>query len=196
MTSPDREYDPDDNFANHADHGADVDDDEATLESLVWQLMLLINPGDDDAALQQFGAWQEAVVEAGMADRDDIDDIDPLGLLVRVIDWKSGFHVEATDPAALIQSVDELAARWNLAIDWGVDDPSDDEFLADADVGSLIALAHAKLREHGYTLWTWNVRGGASEDAYSGWIALRRDEEAMQALAVALGIELRLGSAH
>lgn len=193
MNQPDREYDPDDNFANSSDASNDPDgtdlDEEATTESLVWQLLLLINPGDEDAALQQFGAWQEAVLEA------DADD-DPVGLLTGVIDWKSGFDVGADDPAALVQALDELALRWNLDIDWGVEDATDEEFLQGADVAGLIALAHAKLREYGYTLWTWNVRGGANEEVYAGWITLRRDEEAMEALALALGIDLRLGSAH
>ena len=29
-------------------------------EALVWQLLLLINPGDEETALQQFAAYQEA----------------------------------------------------------------------------------------------------------------------------------------
>ena len=188
MTSPDDDYDPDDNFANSSQDGFDVDD-EAAEEALVWQLLLMINPGDDEAALQQFGAWQEMQADAG----DDADDA--LASLRHAIDWKSGFHVDALDTVGLVESLDELAARFDLRIDWGVEE-IDREALGGTDVPSLIVRAHAQLREHGYTLWTWNPRGGASEDAYSGWIALRRDEEAMLGLAHALGIEVRLGSAH
>lgn len=189
MTQPERDHDPDDNFANSSDAGFDVDD-EADTEALVWQLLLLINPGDEDAALQQFGDWQEALALI------DPDEDDPLALLAGMIDWKSGFRIAADDPKGLIESLDELAARWNLDIDWGLDDADDEAFLDDTDVASLIARAYAQLREHGYSLWTWNLRGGASEEVYSGWIALRRDEEAMLALANALGIEVRLGSTH
>lgn len=189
MTPTDPEFDPDDNFANHGDDGADVDD-EADLEALVWQLLLLINPGDEDAASQQFADWQEALAAI------DPDEDDPVALLTAVIDWKSGFHVAADDPVGLIESLDELSARWNLDIDWGVEDAGDADFLRDADVSSLIAHAHAQLREHGYTLWTWNARGGISEEVFSGWIALRQDAEAMRALALALGIDLRPGNAH
>ncbi len=188
MTHPDDDYDPDDNFANSSDDGMDVDD-EAAAEALVWQLLLMINPGDGEAALQQFGAWQECMADDGH------DEADPLESLQQAIDWKSGFHVDALDPTCLIESLDELATRFDVRIDWGIDD-IDDDALADTDVPSLIARAHAQLREHGYTLWTWNPRGGASEEAYLGWIALRRDEEAMLALAEALGIEVRLGSVH
>ena len=53
MTHPDREFDPDDNFANSFDPGVDADEED-TPEALVWQLLLLINPGDEESALQQF----------------------------------------------------------------------------------------------------------------------------------------------
>ena len=183
MTVPDPEFDPDDNYANTGEGGADFGDDD-TPEALVWQLLLLINPGDDESALQQFATYRDALAEA------DADEVEPLWLLKDVIDWKSGFHVEATDAAALIDAVTELAARWNLRIDWGTDDPTDDGFLAGTDVPALMAMAYDRLREDGYTLWTWNCGGGS---AHAGWITLSRDDEAMQALASALGIELRAG---
>jgi len=44
------------------------------------------------------------------------------------------FHVDDADPATCIDAITELAARWNLRIDWGVEDVSDDDFLANADV--------------------------------------------------------------
>src|SRR3546814_5515820 len=59
MTLPDEDFDPDDNYAGGPE-GAEIDD-EASTEALVWQLLLAINPGDEDAALQQFGAFQEAL---------------------------------------------------------------------------------------------------------------------------------------
>ncbi len=188
MTHPDYDDDPDDNFANSRDDGPGIDD-EANAEALLWQLLLLINPGDDEAALQQLDAWREAIEVA------DAEDPEPLVLLREVIDWKAGFHVAATDAAGLVECLDELAARWNLRIDWGVEDPSDADFLRDADVATLIAHAHARLREDGYTLWTWQPRAAAREDWHSGWITLRRDDEAMETLAPALGIEVRPGRA-
>src|SRR3546814_8772978 len=80
------DFDPDDNYACGPE-GADIDD-EASTEALVWQLLLAINPGDEDAALQQFGAFQEAL------DGGDAGDVDAVWLLKDVIDWKSGFHIE------------------------------------------------------------------------------------------------------
>ncbi len=192
MNAPDLEFDPDDNFAHSFEDAADADDDSP--EALVWQLLLLINPGDEAAALQQFADYQDALAEAGS------DDAEPVWLLKDVIDWKSGFYVEDNDVEALIDSVTELAARWNLRIDWGVDDPGDDaaadeDSLAGTDVPALLAIAYDRLREDGYTLWVWNTStGAAGEDAHAGWITLSRDDEAMQVLAPMLGIELRAAS--
>jgi len=186
MNAPDDEFDPDDNFANAFEGSLDAGDDD-TPEALVWQLLLLINPGDEEAALQQFSAYREALAGTG-----DDEDIEPVSLLNGVIDWKSGFHVEAGDAGAFIDSINELAARWNLRIDWGVEDPGDDEFLAATDVPELMAVAYDRLREYGYTLWTWNTSDGGG--THAGWIALSRDDEAMQVLAPALGIEVRPAS--
>jgi hypothetical protein len=188
MAIPDTEFDPDDNFANGSEGGADFGEDDST-EALVWQLLLLINPEDEELALQQFSAYRDAVADRGE------DDGEPVWVLNDVIDWKSGFHVDAGDAAAFIDSVTELASRWNLRIDWGVEDPGDDDFLASADVPALMAVAYDRLREYGYTLWTWNTSGGrAGADTHAGWITLNRDEDAMRALAHALGIELRAAS--
>ena len=119
-TSSDDEFDPDDNYADgHA--GTDVGDDDST-EALVWQLLLLINPGDEETALRQFGAYQDASADA--------DEAETAWLLKDVIDWTSGFFVDAADSATFIDAITELAARWNLRIDWGVEDPTDDDFLA------------------------------------------------------------------
>lgn len=182
MSTPEDDYDPDDNFA--AGYRADTEiDEEAATEALVWQLLLMINPGDEEAALQQFAAWQEAMAGGG-------EDAEPVWLLNDVIDWRSGFHVAGDDAGGLVENLDELAARWGLRIDWGTDDPGDEAFLADTDLDQLVGIAFAQLREHGYTLWTWD----SGSTTHSGWIALRQDDEAMLDLAAALGIAVRMGA--
>ena len=187
MHRSDDEFDPDDNFAGSFTTGMDVDEDDTT-EALVWQLLLLINPGDEDAALQQFDAYRDAL--AAGAD----PDAEPVWLLTGAIDWRAGFHVQDAEHGALIDCIDELAARWNIDIDWGVEDPTDAQFLAGADASTLIATAYDRLREYDYTLWTWNTGGpGRDDDSHAGWITQSRDDEAMQAVAAALGIELRRG---
>lgn len=160
------------------------DDEEAdTTAGYVWNLLRLINPGDEENALRQFASYRDAVPE------DEDDPQARLGALKDAIDWVSGFHVEAHDVEALIDSINELAARWDIRIDWG-GDPSDGDFLEQTDVPALMALAYDRLRESGYTLWTWNT----GIDAHAGWIALSRDDDAMLELGALLGIEMRPGS--
>ena len=162
------------------DAGPDFDEEDASVEAKVWQLLLLINPGDEETALQQFADYREAA-------EDDGDE--PLELVARVIDWRSGFNVGADDLRALVQAIDELVARWNLAIDWG-GDPDDDDFFDEADAAGLLAIAHDHLAESGYTLWLRE----ADDDRLTGWMTLARDNEPMRELATALHINLRLGS--
>ncbi|WP_133501789.1 DUF6630 family protein [Cognatilysobacter terrigena] len=173
------DYDPDDNFAHAFGDEADLDD-EAALEAVIWQLLLVINPGDEDAAQAQFAAWHEAT-----GGTDDIDVA--MDGLREAIDWKSGFHVAEGDTRGLVESVDELAARFDLRIDWGVEDPTDDDFLDDTDVPALLDTAFHRLREHHYTLW---VRD-AGPDLHAGWMAHSRDDENMRAIAEALGLHIR-----
>lgn len=167
--------DPDDNFARAFDTQAGIDED-AALELLVWQWLLLVNPGDEDAALQQFDACREQ-----LADTDDL-----AGLLREATDWKSTFHVDEGDADGLMQALDELAARFNLRIDWDLDD----DVVADADVAALINTAFERLREHHYTVWTHETGG----DGHAGWITLQRDDEALRQVAGALGLHVRTGA--
>lgn len=178
MTLPD-EFDPDDNYTEEAE-GAEIDND-AGAEVLVWQLLLAINPGDEDAALQQFAAFQEALGGG------DPEGADVAALLRDVTDWKSGFHVEETETGTLIDCITQLAARFNLDIDWNVEDPTDEAFLASATTAELLETAYDQLRLDGYTLWTWDT----GSEAVAGWMTLTGDNEAVRVLAPALGIEAR-----
>lgn len=169
-----------------AEHDFDEDENDSaddSVEANVWQLLLLINPGDEELALQQFAEYREAAAEV------DEHDGEPMEIIRRVIDWRSGFQVDAQDTRTLVQAIDELASRWNLSIDWG-GDPDDDEFHADNDAASLFAIAYDRLLEHDYTLWAWET----DDDSYAGWITLKRDNEHLRELATSLGINLRLGS--
>ncbi|MHC1479992.1 DUF6630 family protein [Frateuria aurantia] len=161
----------------------DGDEVESTLEQQVWQWLLLINPGDEELALQQFAAYREAVADAE-AEQDEV-----ILSLSRVIDWQSGFQVEAEDTRTLVQAIDELTARWNLSVDWE-GEPDDDEFHESTDAPALLAIAYDSLAPYGYTLWLWEAESGT----YAGGISLSRDVEPMRELATRLGIELRLGS--
>ena len=180
MYLPDRDFDPDDNYADGFDPDLEVDEDAGT-EALVWQLLLLINPDDEETALQQFGAYRDATADA------EEGEFEPAWVLKDVIDWTSGFQVHDEDAAALVESITELVSRWNLDLDWGVEDPTDADFLEAASIPELLHTAYDALRSHGYTLWLWET----GTETTAGWMALSRDDEAMRAIAPALGIELR-----
>jgi len=169
-----------DDFDNEYDFD-EADDD--SVESQVWQLLRLINPGDDDMALQQFADYREAVAEI------DPEDVVPVEVIGRVIDWRSGFIVDEHDLRSLVQAINELASRWNLSIDWN-GDPDDDEFFDDIDAAGLFGIAYDRLAEFGYTLWAWETES----ESHAGWMTLTRDNEPMRELATMLGVNLRLGS--
>ncbi len=163
--------------------GHDFDDDDNTLDAYVWQLFLLINPGDDDAAFQQFAAYRDAVADTPE------DEVDVAQVVGQVSDWRSAFHAEPGDTRTLVQALDELAARWNIVIDWD-GDPDEDDFHAHADPSDIIGMAYDNLAPHGYTVWVRDT----DDDSMAGWMALSRDTEAMRELATELGIHLRRGN--
>jgi hypothetical protein len=176
MNSSDDDFEPD----YDAD---DREEGEDELEACVWQLLVLINPGDEETALQQFAAYRDAIVQT------DGEEADTIRVIGSVIDWRSGFRVDADDTRSLVQAIDELASRWNLSIDWN-GDPDEDDFHVDIDAASLFATAYDRLSEFGYTLWSWE----ADEGSYAGWMTLTRDNELIRELATALGINMRPGS--
>ena len=171
----------DDDYEDDRDYDED-DDGEGSTEAQVWQLLLLINPGDEDGAMAQFSAYRELAEEEG--------DEDPVRLVAQVTDWRSGFEVDADDTRALVEAINELVARWNITLDWD-GDPDDDEFHEDIDGAEIFSRAFDGLREHGYTLW---AREAEDDDVYAGWITRSQDDEAMRLIATELGINLRLGS--
>jgi len=166
-----------------ADAGHDFDDDDNSLDAYVWQLFLMINPGDDDSAFQQFAAFRETV--SGLAE----DEIDVAHVVAQVADWRSAFHVEAGDTRGLVQAIEELSARWNLDIDWD-GDVDDDEFHAGVDTTELLGTAYDNLAPHGYTLWVLDTE----DDSVAGWMTLSRNIEPMRELATELGIHLHRGN--
>ncbi|MCP1373310.1 DUF6630 family protein [Dyella lutea] len=154
-----------------------ADDSDDSLEARVWQLLLLVNPGDEDTALRHFATWRDVQAESdGLAD--------PLETIGEVIDWSAGFRVE--DATTLVQALDELAARWNLAIDWG-GDADDDDFLGAHEVPDLLAIAYDRLLEHRYTVWIYESPGAT----WAGWITRTDEAEPMREVATALGVNLR-----
>ncbi|HIE5356021.1 TPA: DUF6630 family protein [Stenotrophomonas maltophilia] len=173
--------------SDYFDFEEDIHDfDEDGFEARVWNLLVLINPGDEELALQQFNRWRELLAEAGEPPEADADWLPPL---LSAIGWQSGFEVERDDLETLISAVNELSARFNLQLDWG-GDLDDEDFTEDLDGVQLMSTAFDRLREHNYTLWS--VDAGSA--GFTGWMALTRDDDAMLALCSLLNVEIRLGS--
>lgn len=162
------------------------DFDEANFEARIWNLFVLINPGDDELGLQQFNRWREALLESGEEVDEEAEWLEPL---MTAIAWQSGFDVERDDADALVSAVNELSARFNLQLDWG-GDLDDEDFAAGVDAPLLMATAYDRLREHNYSLWSVDTGNGG----LAGWMALSRDDDAMLALCSLLGVEVRPGS--
>ena len=165
--------------SDYFDFEEDIHDfDEDGFEARVWNLLVLINPGDEDTALRQFDLLRERLA-AG--------DDQPLPWLLRdIVDWTSGFFVGPDDIDATMEALDELAARWRVRIDW----PLDDDGGGAPDTAVLLQAAFVELRERHFCLWT--VETG--EPTLAGWITRERDMEGMQLIAGALGMPARPGA--
>jgi hypothetical protein len=170
-------FDPDDNFSAAFTPSSDLDED-AALEAVAWQLLLLINPGDEDAAALQFTEVRDALASGA----------EPLDAIRDAIDWKAGFFLSEDDASGVVEAIDELAARVGVRVEWDLDDEEDDA-LADADAGSLVSRAAVQLRERGYSLWLYE----SGSEHLAGWIAARSDDEAVPVVANALGFHVRSG---
>ncbi len=174
------EYDPDDNFG-HAFNAQDGIGEDDTLEVVAWQFLLLVNPDDEDAALHQFRAFQQGLAARG-------EDAETADLLLDAIDWQAGFRVADDDSQGVMEVLDEIASRWRLRIDWGLDD-EDDDAAALTEPTALLRAAFPQLRERHYSLWTLET----GEDTLAGWITREADEEAMLLVVSALGLQARIG---
>ncbi|WP_206434382.1 DUF6630 family protein [Iodobacter ciconiae] len=157
-----------------------------TNEAAIKRLLELINLDDHAAVEAQWAAFEE---ERDAQNDDESDDEPELIWIIKdVTDWESGFFVDWKDTESFTASVETLAERVDVSIDWGMDDP-DDEFLDNTSVPDLMEAAFEQLRKHGYTLWNW----ATGSDCYGGWITKSTDDEEMLGLSEVLGVEFRTG---
>ncbi|MDW5417162.1 MULTISPECIES: hypothetical protein [unclassified Iodobacter] len=158
-----------------------------TKEQSVKRLFELINLDDLAAVEAQWAAFEEEV--ANLDDSEDDEETEVIWIIKDVIDWESGFFVDWKDTESFIASIDALAERVEISIDWGVEDTDDDDFLDNTSVPDLMEAAYGQLRSQGYTLWNWATEG----DCYGGWLAKSTDDEEMLSLSEELGVEFRTG---
>ncbi|MGY8526807.1 DUF6630 family protein [Paracidovorax citrulli] len=158
--------------------------DEDTRQA-VERLLGMINFDDGVMVEKQLALLDEALEES----EDIPDGAELLRIVQEAIDWEAGFEVEQTDSATFIDSLNQLTARLDIVLDWGVDDPEDEDFLGGTSVAELMEQAHEQLRPMGITLWHWESGAGV----YAGWLARSEDEEEILAVAEQLEVEVRTG---
>lgn len=161
----------------------ELDDD---AQDAVSRLFALINLGDTQQTTRHFALFEEALEDA----EEDEADADMLLFQIKeIIDCEAGFYVDWKDAESFIGCLNQLCERIDLEIDWGTDDPEDEDFLEGTSVPELMELATDQLRVAGYTLWNWDTGG----DAYAGWITRSEDDDEMLEIADTLAFDLRSG---
>ncbi|WP_454726598.1 MULTISPECIES: DUF6630 family protein [Cupriavidus] len=139
------------------------------------ELILLVCLHDRDAAERCWSAFRHALTHAGPR----CEGHQLLWPLSEATGTGAGFYVEWNDAAALVRSVQGLAARAGLRVDWGVADPCAPAFLATHDVPALMTIAQASLRAAGHALWCWDTQA----DAFAGWLVRGSDEARLASVA-------------
>lgn len=143
------------------------------------ELILLVCLHDRDAAQHCWTAFRQALAQAGPG-CEGHQLLWPLSEAAGIAG--AGFYVEWNDAAALVRSVQELAARAGLRVDWGVADPHAPAFLAAHGVPALMTIAQASLRAAGHVLWCWDTQA----DAFAGWLVRSGDEARLAGVAARL----------
>jgi len=156
-----------------------IDDD---IQFALERLFTLINFDDASVSMEQLAALESRLDD----DPEALEGEQLAGLIKEVIDWESGFYVDADDMVGFIGCIGLLCARLDFEPDWGVEDPEDPAFLDGNSVPELLELVHAQLRVAGYTVWTWDT----GTDAYAGWITRSEDDPEMLDVAQRLGLHV------
>lgn len=173
--------------SDYFDFEEDIYDfDEDGFEVWVWNLLVLINLGDEELVLQQFNCWCEYLFEDGQLLEVDSD---WLLVLFIVIVWQFGFDVECDDLELLQLVVNELLVCFNLQLDWG-GDLDDEDFVEGLDGVQLMVIVFDCLCEYNYMLWSVDV----GSDGFVGVMVLICDDDVMLVLCLLLNVEIWLGS--
>lgn len=159
----------------------------ASPEAAILHLITLISP-DEETAEEIAASFQEADPEVADVDAEN-EGAALMWLLREAGDWKIVFYVDWKDTESFVQSIAALCELRGIDLDWGCDDPLEEDFLAQQTVPDLIALAQQGLVPLGLCLWSWDTEG----DCYSGFITERANEDAMRAISRTLGVEFRTG---
>ena len=97
---------------------------EDDAQDAVSRLFALINLGDSQQSARHLALLEEALEDA---EEDEADAEALLYQIKEIIDWEAGFYVDWKDVESFIGCLNQLCERIDLEIDWGTDDPEDEE---------------------------------------------------------------------
>jgi hypothetical protein len=162
-----------------ADHWADPQQVEAI------EAFINLTSKDAHEAQNRTRRFREALNTAN-----EVEYRSQLWMLAGVIEQET-FFVDWKDTESFVFAIDDLAAQYEVTVNWGVDDPFENDFLDNINVPTLMQRAHGDLLKHGLTLWNMNTQS----DCYRGWILPALYDAAVLVLSQQLDGSFRPGSA-
>lgn len=148
-------------------------------------LFELINPSNIDRADDQHAAFLELLEQK--AEDEISSSVELMWLVKEATEGESSFCVSWRGAPEFIGALTAILPDEDTEIDWGTDDPNDEDFLQSTTVPELLRQAYASLLDLGYTLWCWDTEG----DTYVGWLTQSIDEGELMDVAERLGINVR-----
>lgn len=161
------------------------------LEAASSRFFELINFNDIQTAQRQFAEFCTEVVRKADVYGEQPEDLDAIWIINDVITGRSGFFVDWKDTESFIDSLQCICEQRDIDIEinWGMEDPDDEDFFDTVSVPELMEIAYRQLTIEGITLWNW----ATGSDTYGGWLARMEDDEEMLTLADMLGVEIHRG---
>lgn len=166
-------------------------EDITPLEAASSRFFELINFNDSQSGQRQFAEFCTEVVRKADVYGEQPEDLDAVWIINDIIVGRSGFYVGWKDTESFIDTLESVCEQRDvdIEINWGMDDPDDEDFFDTVSVPELMEIATRQLAREGLTLWNWDTGG----DAYGGWLTRTEDDEEMLALAELLGVDIRRG---
>lgn len=166
-------------------------EDITPLEAASSRFFELINFNDTQAAQRQFAEFCTEVVRKADVYGEQPEDLDAIWIINDIIAGRSGFFVDWKDTESFIDSLQSICEQRDIEIEinWGMEDPDDEDFFDTVSVPELMEVAYRQLIREEITLWNWDT----GSDTYGGWLTRTEDDEEMLTLADMLGVEIRRG---
>ncbi|MBV1775977.1 hypothetical protein KSF73_09635 [Burkholderiaceae bacterium DAT-1] len=145
-------------------------------------LFELINPGFPDRADEQYQAFLDEL--AAHDDDEFASTVDLMNVVKDIIDGESACQLNWRAGPEFVEGMLRVLEGMGEEIDWGVDDPLDDDWLKAMTVPELVLRAADGLQDAGYTLWCWQI----DQEHFLAWLTQSVSESEMASLVDSLGL--------